>query len=159
MDQSAEIANRKTRGIMNIKSGQISSVLTGLNKIGKIDMPVKVSYWFARIASKLQPEVEVFEGRRVELLKKYAKTDENNELVLDESDQAQLIDEDGFRKEYAEIANEDIEIKIDSISIDDLGKIDISPAIISMLLPLLADHPSEEDKKTAGSPPEKDKND
>jgi len=129
---------------MNIKSGQISSVLMGLNKIGNLDMPVKISYWFARTASKLQPEVEVFEKRRMALLKKYSKVDAKGELILDKKDQAQLTDEDGFKEEYITIADEDIEIKMNAISVEDLGEVNINPAIITMLLPLFKE---EEDKK------------
>jgi len=67
---------------MKIQLGQINPIITALNKVGDLDLPVKISYWFARTVRELQPEFRLFEEQRMSLLKKYGETDEKGELVF-----------------------------------------------------------------------------
>lgn len=133
---------------MKIKAGEISGVLDGLNQVADIDIPIKVAYWFARTAKQLQPEVQAFEQARMKLLKKHGKKDKKGELATDKNDQVQWNrpeDAEAFSKEFKELAEQEAEIKMDPISIDRLGEIDIKPEIIYKLFPLMKD--DEEDKK------------
>ena len=124
---------------MKIKAGEINTILMGLNQVGDFDLPVKISYWFARTARELQSEIEVFEGQRIKLLKKYSQVDDKGELILDKDNQAQLLDEETFKEEYIKIADGDIELKMNKIDIKALEEVNIKPKIMSLLLPLIED--------------------
>lgn len=130
---------------MKIKAGEISGVLDGLNQVADIDIPIKVAYWFARTAKQLQPEAQAFEEARMKLLTKYGKKDKKGELVTDKDNQVQFVDFKTFSEEFKELAEQEAEIKMDPISIDRLGEIDIKPEIIYKLFPLMKD--DDEDKK------------
>ena len=132
---------------MNIKLGQINSIIGALNAVGDLDLPVKISYWFARTAAQLQPEIEPFDKQRIKLLKKYSKVDKKGELILDDNQQAQLKDPEAFAEDYAKFAKEEINVKMKKISIEKLGEVNIKPAIMAALLPLfLKEGENEEDE-------------
>ena len=134
---------------MKIQAGQAQAIISNLNVISEIEMPVKTSYMFAKLSTEIQPAVDAFEKQRVALLKKHSEVDSKGKLVLDDEGNAKVIDMDAFQEEYNKIAREEIEIDADPIPISAIGDISIKPSVMIVLLPLLKDDndPSDEDKK------------
>jgi len=130
---------------MKIQLGQIGSIIAALNNVGNLDLPVKISYWFARTAKELQREAEPFEEQRLALLKKYAKLNEEGNLAFvenkatkqREAEFASPENREAFEEKFEELVQEEVEIKMDPLSIETLGDIDIKPAVMVGLLPLL----------------------
>lgn len=93
------------------------------------DIPAKSAYWLSRVVDQLQGELKAFETARFKLIEKYGEKDSEGNLVketVNELDQYKIENVEEFSKEFDEIANQEIEIKYEPISISELGDIDIS---------------------------------
>lgn len=124
---------------MKIKVGELKVIGEGLSEILGKELPVKPSYWLARIATKLDSELRAFEKARVNLVIKYARKDEKgNPIVKKDKDgkptrDYDVPDMDAFNKEYDELAEQEIEININPIKLDALGDINLKPIILAKL--------------------------
>ena len=124
---------------MKIKTGDLRNIGSGLMEILKIELPVKPSYWLARIANKIGSEQKAFETTRMNLVKKHAKKDKKgNPLVIKDKDgkptnNYDVPDIEAFNKEFNELTEQEIEINIDPIKLDALGDIKIKPVILAKL--------------------------
>jgi len=122
---------------MKIKAGELKIIAEGLSEILKIDLPVKPSYWLARIANKVESEMMAFETIRMNLIKKYAKKDKKGGFIFiqdkDKKQQYDISDIDAFNKEFNELFSQEIEIDVNPIKLDSLGDIKIKPLILAKL--------------------------
>ena len=122
---------------MKIKTGELKIIAEGLSEILKIDLPVKPSYWLARIANKVESEMMAFETIRMNLIKKYAKKDKKGGFIFiqdkDKKQQYDISDIDAFNKEFNELFSQEIEIDVNPIKLDSLGDIKIKPLILAKL--------------------------
>ena len=122
---------------MKIKAGELKIIAEGLSEILKIDLPVKPSYWLARIANKVESEMMAFETIRMNLIKKYAKKDKKGGFIFiqdkDKKQQYDISDIDAFNKEFNELFSQEIEIDVNPIKLDSLGDIKIKPVILAKL--------------------------
>ncbi len=83
------------------------------------ELPVKTAYWFRRAIQQLQSEFVPFEESRRKLVEKYGERDEKGELLQEDSSY-KIIDLVAFQAEYGELALEEIEIKYEPVTIDQL---------------------------------------
>lgn len=124
---------------MKIKTGELRKIHGGLIEILKIELPVKPSYWLARIATKVEPETATFERARMGLILKYANKNKKGELVFLKDKNGKLTKEydikdlESFNKEFNELAEQEIEINIKPIKLDALGDVKIKPIILAQL--------------------------
>jgi len=124
---------------MKIKAGDLRMIAEGLFEILKIDLPVKPSYWLARIANKVESEMKAFETARMSLVKKHANKDEKGEPILIKDKDGKptnaydVPDMETFNKEFDELVEQEIEININPIKLDTLGDINLKPVILAKL--------------------------
>lgn len=134
---------------MKLKLGELRSMIEVLPGVLKKDLPGgKTSYWLARALVDIQKEFGVFEDTRRKLIedkygKKYTKdkkvdgkvVEKKGELVMnimkDEDGKEVkgadgnpissyvMTDEIAFRKDYAELSEQEVEIKYEPRPIDD----------------------------------------
>ena len=69
---------------MIIKAGEIKHINEGLKEILNKELPVKPAYWLARIATKLEGELQTFEKARMGLINKHSKKDKDGKPDPDE---------------------------------------------------------------------------
>lgn len=125
--------------MLKLKAGDIRNIGSGLIEILKIELPVKPSYWLARIANKVNSEQKAFETARMNLVKKHAKKDKKGEpLVIKDKDgkptqNYDVPDVEAFNKEFVELTEQEIEINVDPIKLEALGDIKIKPVILAKL--------------------------
>lgn len=124
---------------MKIKAGDLRNKGIGLIEILKIELPVKPSYWLARIANKIDPEIIAFEKARMGLVRKYAKKDLKGNPIFLKDENGKPVNEynipnlEEFQKEYDELSAQEIDINIDPIKLGALGDIKIKPVILAKL--------------------------
>jgi len=124
---------------MKIKAGDLRNIGSGLIEILQIELPVKPSYWLARIGNKINSEQKVFETARMNLIKKHAKKDKDGKpLVIKDRDgkptnNFDVPDIEAFNKDFEELTEQEIEINIDPIKLEALGNIKIKPVILAKL--------------------------
>lgn len=134
---------------MKLKLGELRSIMDTLPGVLKKDLPGgKTSYWLARALVDINKEFGVFEDTRRKLIedkygKKYTKdkkvdgkvVGKKGELVMEVMKDADgkevkdargtpistyvMTNEEQFRKDYAELSEQEVEIKYESRSIDD----------------------------------------
>jgi len=122
---------------MKVKAGEIRGIVEAIDKTANLKLPIKISYWLARTAKQLDPEFRAFEESRLKLIQAHAEKDDEGKVVPAGEGQVKIVDAEKFNEEYSEIADQEIEIKMDPIALDALGDIDIEPAVVHGLLPLL----------------------
>lgn len=88
-------------------------------------IPSKTAYALKGIDKRIEQELMKYEEVRRELLLKYGKKDEANNLIINDDKTVILEDQTGFLMEMAELVSVDIDIG--SIAIDSLGdKVELS---------------------------------
>ena len=125
---------------MQLKLGRLEPILLSLNNLFRKELSVKISYKLKRLNKMLIQEYEQFEESRKSLIDKYAlKSDEGSVVVKDNLVQ---FDNDNlilFNKDFETLANIDFEIDFESININDLGDINISPFDLMVLDEFIVD--------------------
>ena len=120
---------------MEFELGQLRGVVTALSAMmNNEDIPIKPSYWIAKIYKKLNGEFEDFEKIRIKLVEKHSAKDKDGKPVVDpETNKYEIPDMEAFEKEFKEIAKEKVTVDIDKIAIDDLGDAKIQPQVLLFL--------------------------
>jgi hypothetical protein len=122
---------------MIIKAGEIKHINEGLKEILNKELPVKPAYWLARIATKLEGELQTFEKARMGLINKHSKKDKDGNPAIkknkDGKPQFDITDVEAFEKEFNELLNQEIELDIKPIKFADLGEVSIKPLILAKL--------------------------
>ena len=85
-------------------------------------LPISVSLIISRNYKKLAPIIDDYEEKRMALIERFAKRDENGEMVAHGSDSIQIGDPDAFIKEVKELENVDIDVTFDHISEEALNR-------------------------------------
>ncbi len=107
---------------MKLTLGDARGVMAGLPEVMKEKLPMKMSYWFARTIRELSDHTQDTEGVRKKLVEKYAAKDKKGKFI-EKDGQYDIKDIEGFNKEFQPILDQEIEIKYDGITLEELEKI------------------------------------
>jgi len=129
---------------MILQLKEITPMLMALSGILEKELPAKTAYWLARAQKGLVSEFEPFEAARKKLVNRYAKKDETGEAIVD-GDHFVVEDMDALNAEFAELSDQEVEIKYNPISIEQLGDINIKPVDVLRLGRLIKDEDDEEE--------------
>lgn len=123
---------------MKIKVRQMLEANQAALEISRDKLPARASYWVARLLAKLRSEVEIAEGKRVELVKKHGeeRKDKEGKVVGFLVPPAKMEE---FRREYEPIAEDSIDIEIQPLNIGVFDGASIAPQHLMALEPLLVD--------------------
>jgi len=119
-------------------------MLMALSEMLEKELPAKTAYWLARAQKGLVSEFEPFEAARKKLVNRYAKKDETGEAIVD-GDHFVVEDMDALNAESEELSDQEVEIKYNPISIEQLGDINIKPVDVLRLGRLIKDEDDEEE--------------
>ena len=105
------------------------------------NLPLKAAYKLNKIRKAVEKEGEFYGEKFQEILDKYAKKDENGELVFSE-DGEQIMIQDGMVEECnKELTNlQELEVQIENygLTIDDFGEdIECTPDELEALMPFM----------------------
>ena len=108
---------------MKIRLGGLRELTANLYPTQKKIFPVKIGYAIMRNIEALEKEFSAFEKQRIELCKTYANKDSDGNPVI--KDGAYDIPDDvkeEFRKELADLSDEEIDIDIRMVSAEEFEK-------------------------------------
>ena len=110
-----------------------------LRKLAGQPLKGRTAFQVSKILKKLEEELNLFNSTRVELIKKYSKVDENNQIIQDENGNVQLQEDklNDFNNEIAELLNTQIEINSGKIKLVDIEDINFTPAEMMALEELI----------------------
>jgi len=110
-----------------------------LRKLAGQPLKGRTAFQVSKILKKLEEELNLFNSTRVELIKKYSKVDENNQIIQDENGNVQLQEDklNDFNNEIAELLNTPIEINSGKIKLVDIEDINFTPAEMMALEELI----------------------
>lgn len=131
---------------MKLLCGELRPILEALKVILEKDFDdVKAAYWLGRAQAQITSEFGPFEQTRIKLVQKHARKDEGGNLPeIAEGASYEMDDMEAFVAEYNDLANQEIEIKYNPISIDRLAGVKgIIGADIANLSKLLKDEENE----------------
>ncbi len=107
---------------MKVTLGDARGIMAGLPEVMKEKLPMKMSYWFARTIRELSDHTQDTEGVRKKLVEKYAAKDKKGKFI-EKNGQYDIKDIAGFNKEFQPILDQEIEIKYDGITLEELEKV------------------------------------
>jgi len=119
--------------MIKLKNGELQGVSMGLNDLRAKELPVKVAYWVAKIARKIESELRDFEAARMRLIDKHGEKDDKGILLMD-GGSYKMIDMEAFGAEYAELADIDVEIDCNTLPLDSFGDAAIKPQTMFLLM-------------------------
>ena len=114
---------------MKLTNGEIYNAKEPLQKLMANKFPVKVSYGLAKLAAKLNDQLQVIEKVRQGLIETYGEKDPNNSQQIRVTPQS-----DGFKKfaeEYGELMSQAVEVVLDPVTLPDT--LEVEPAILMAL--------------------------
>ena len=104
-------------------------------------IPLKGAYKINKIQKAVEKEGEFYATKFQEILDKYAKKDENGDLIFNEDGTQITIQEDKIvecNEALENLQNLEIEINNYNLSIDDLGEdLECTPEELSALMPFM----------------------
>ena len=104
---------------MKLSNGQIYGVMQALGELSQLELPVKLSYWMARLINKLDSANKAIEKVRSGLVQKYGKATGNNQFAVNQEDEGW----EQFAAEFNELMMVETEV-------------DVSPVNLPLKLPL-----------------------
>ena len=124
---------------MKFTLGEIRGLEESLVKIMNKEIPVKAAYKLGKFLKKVSKELVTIEEQRISLVKKYSKgeNEKGDFQVLSEK-------ENDFRKEFVELLQTEVNIDVQTVSIEDFGDISLSPVDLMKLDKIVV---SEENKE------------
>ena len=120
------------REMIKIKKEEIRTVVAGLADISTRPLPVKTSYWIAKLAKKMEKKVKDLEIDRMILLGVHGKRDENNQLIINDG-HYMMTDKEAFDKEFKALTDEEIEVEFNKIPLSLFGNASVTPASLIAL--------------------------
>ena len=88
----------------------------------------KNAFVMARLAREVEKEVTTFESTRMELIRKYASTDENGEMIVDDNGNVHLSEENvkSCNQELLEVLSQEIELNAGPLQYDWFDSIELT---------------------------------
>lgn len=141
---------------MKLKLGELKPMIDVLPTLfDREGLPSKATYWLARALEDIEREFTPYEKTRQALIKKHAKTDEEGEYITESRGDMTVHvfeDEAAFSKAFNEIGEQEVEIKYEPLSVDQLGTAAIKGTEFLKLGRLITE-PSEEAKEAKAPEP------
>lgn len=121
--------------MIQVKIGELLNSTEALQKLAGTELKAKLAWQVGRILKAAEAEIQSFNETRMNLIKKYGEKDENGELVTDEQGNCKIVEGDinEFSNELNDLINSEVEISGNKIKIDDLDKVDFTPAEMAQL--------------------------
>lgn len=114
---------------MKVTLGEALTMVQWLPKLIDKEIEFEQAYWLGRATAQLQNELGAFEKARFKLIKKYGMKDEKGELI-EKDGKFNITDTDAFQKDFDKIADIEIEIKYEPISVDEFKGTKIATEVL-----------------------------
>ena len=123
---------------MKLTLAEIKNIEQPLKKLMNKELDIKVAYGVAKFLRVINEELTDIEESRIKLVKKFSTSDEKTgQMQVDKEKQ------EDFFKEFSAFLNTEIEVSIEPIELESLGKLTFTPLDIIALDKVII---SKEDK-------------
>ena len=121
--------------MIQVKIGELLNSTEALQKLAGTELKAKLAWQVGRILKAAEAEIQSFNETRMNLIKKYGEKDEKGELVTDDKGNCKIVESgiNDFSNELNDLINSEVEISGNKIKIDDLDKVDFTPAEMAQL--------------------------
>lgn len=119
---------------MKLSNERLINSIGVLSKLNNSELAVKTSYKLSKNIKTLDKEIVLFNEEKQKLINKYAVKNEKGENKI-ENGNFEIADRENFNKEYRELLDIEVDVKIEKINIDELAKSDltITPGELSLI--------------------------
>ena len=110
-----------------MKLNQIIGSQESLSKLLELKLPIKVSYKISKLINKIQPDLKIYEEKRMDLFKEYGILDEEKQVYNLKPENIEKFSED-----LKTLLDTDIEVdfgegkELERISIASLGDVQVT---------------------------------
>lgn len=108
---------------MKMQNKEIVDFLNTCVSMKKKSLPVRLAYAIKKNVAAVQEAASAYTAEREELIRRYAKKDENGEIMT-EDDCYIMEDKERFGKDMSELLNIETEVEIHTVSISVVEKCD-----------------------------------
>ena len=100
---------------MKLQNGEVYGAVSALAQLADKELPVKVSYWLARLANKLDGEFKAIDKVRAELIKKHGKeqTESRGDFTINPKDE----NWEKFSIDFNDLMMEETEVDIEPVKL------------------------------------------
>lgn len=99
---------------MELTNGEIWLAKEPLNKLADMKLPVKTAYAIAKMASKLNDQLQVIEAVRIGLIRKYGVQEGKNWNVKEDSENWPK-----FMNDFDELMKQKVEVVVEKVKLPD----------------------------------------
>ena len=114
---------------MKLTNGEIFNAREPLQKLMAEKFPVKVSYGLAKLAAKLDEQLQVIEKVRQGLIQTYGEANPDNPQQISVTPQSESWSK--FAEEYGELMSQEVEVVIDVVTLPDT--LEVEPTVLMAL--------------------------
>jgi len=118
---------------MKMQNKEIVDFLNTCVSMKKKSLPVRLAYAIKKNVAAVQEAASAYTAEREELIRRYAKKDENGEIMT-EDDYYIMEDKERFGKDMSELLNIETEVEIHTVSISVVEKCDEDPKYDSLTM-------------------------
>lgn len=126
---------------MKVTMSQLIAFRNSGGFFGKTTLPLKSAYKLNKIRRAAEQESEFYSEKFQDILKKYAKTDENGNFIFGDGGEQILIQEDKIEecnKAVEDLQNLEVEIETYGLKIDDFGEdLSCTPDELEAIMPFI----------------------
>lgn len=114
--------------MIKVTMNDILNVEKVFKKLINQSLTGKKAFVMARLAREVEKEVTTFESTRMELIHKYANTDENGEMIVDDNGNVHLSEENvkSCNQELLEVLSQEIELNASPLQYDWFDSIELT---------------------------------
>ena len=127
---------------MKIALGRILNSVEGLKKLVNEQLPVKTAYRLKRIMDAVTSESQRIEKTRVELIKKYADPQTDEQKAKNEAIQV-TTNLESFQKDFLGLLEEEVDLNCNQIPFNDIEDVKMSVNELTSLEPWFEGIPAE----------------
>lgn len=111
-----------------MKLSDLLTIVPAMQALTQIKLPAKVSYRVGKAMNMIEPELRAYEKTRGELMRQYGKPHADGMKFTFEGE-----NRDEFVKAMDALVAEEVTTKLPTVTLEDLGDIEIEPAHLAAL--------------------------
>lgn len=123
---------------MKLSNAEILEAYAALKTVVKLHIPVRPAMRVAKLARVVEGAAQDVEAVRAKLVDKYAEK-KNGKPVSAGENGVKLEDPEGFQAEYRELLSVETELEATPLKLGEWGDIEVEPAVLMGLGPLVTD--------------------
>ena len=127
--------------MVTVTMEQIMNFRNNMDFFGDTNLPLKGAYKLNKIRKAVDKEGEFYAEKFQEIIDKYAKKDENGQLIFSKDEDQIMIKDDLITECNEALANlQNLEVEVDNcnLSIEDLGEdLECTPDELAVLMPFM----------------------